>query len=350
MPKINLGNSTAFLVSDNETKKKVINYLYKNVELNKFRFKMLDNLSKLDELKNNPHYVSPNFRGVNYLLICMKIQEQNKTFIIDRRKLKYYKNNLNLKEIKIIEIKIHADPVLFTGSIFDGKMIDKKYFLVFDCYVLFGKENISQEMKTKYFTLDKIFSTHFDNNPCLNFQIKINKLYEYEELDKLINEVIPNTSLSTSGIVFFPKYSGILVIFNESKKEKEIVNYNSTSDYSNNLQYNNTLNNSENKITNNELSNVSSDYDMIRDLSNYLSERTYNYENFNIKKTFILTKTDIPDVYTLKDTNNIKIGIAHIPSLKISHRVKEWLKNKKYTQAECVYHKQFDKWIPIKNL
>jgi len=329
MPKINLGNSTAFLVSDLDTKKEVINFLYKNVELDKFRFKMLDNLSKLEELKNNPHYVSPNFRGINYLFICMKIKQQNKTFLIDRRKLKYQKNNLNLKEIKIIEIKLNANPIFFSGSIFDGKMIDKKYFLVFDCYFLFGKENISQEMNTKYFTLDKVFSTHLGDKPCSNFQIKINKLYQYEEIDNLINQILPTIKLPTNGIIFFPKYSGICTIFNEPKKE--IVKYNSNDN-------------------NNELSNVSSDYDMIRDLSEYLSQRTYHYENFNMKNKFTIIKTDIPDVYTLKDENDKKIGIAHIPSLKISHQVKDWLKNKKYTKVECVYHKQFDKWIPIRNI
>lgn len=333
MPKINLGNSTAFLVSDMGTKKEVINYLYKNVSLNNYRFKMLDNISKLEELKNNPHYISPNFRGVNFLIICMKIKQQNRTFLIDRRKLKYHKNNLNLKEVKIIEINLKANTILFNGSIFDGKMLTlnkdgnkQSYFLVFDCYLLMGKENVSQEMKSKYFTLDKIFSTHLSDNPCANFPIKINKLYQYEEIDNLINNILPTISFPTNGIIFSPKYSGISIIFNEQKKE--VVNYNSK----------------------NELSNVSTDYDMIRDLKEYLSQRTYHYENFNMKKQFIITKTDIPDVYTLKDENNIKIGIAHIPSLKISHQVKAWLKNQKYTKVECVYHKQFDKWIPIKNI
>jgi len=60
--KIILGKSDAFLISENEVKSKVIDYLYNTLNLSKYRYVMLNNIQKLEFLKENEHYVSPNYK------------------------------------------------------------------------------------------------------------------------------------------------------------------------------------------------------------------------------------------------------------------------------------------------
>ena len=70
--KIILGNSEGILV-DYDTKQKVIDWLYLKLDLSKYRYIIMNNVSKLKFLQDNEHYVSPNFKGYNYLLILSLI-------------------------------------------------------------------------------------------------------------------------------------------------------------------------------------------------------------------------------------------------------------------------------------
>ena len=78
------GNSEATIVNDFSTKNKIIDYLFNSFDLSKFRFNMLDNLEKLNNLKRI-HYVSPNFKGFNYFVIFTKINHQQMCVCIDKR-------------------------------------------------------------------------------------------------------------------------------------------------------------------------------------------------------------------------------------------------------------------------
>jgi hypothetical protein len=66
-----------------------------------------------------------------------------------------------------------------------------------------------------------------------------------------------------------------------------------------------------------------------------------------------LTKTDEPDVYNLYDNENTlisqKIGIAYVPSLKISKMLRIAFKDKNAATTikyKCIYNNKFEKWEP----
>jgi hypothetical protein len=60
-------------------------------------------------------------------------------------------------------------------------------------------------------------------------------------------------------------------------------------------------------------------YDIIHNFVNYLKNITYSYETNRYKKHLLLSKTEISDVYSVFDQYNTeRLGIAHIPILKIS--------------------------------
>jgi hypothetical protein len=53
---------------DKDIKHKVIDYLYNSLQLSNYRYLMLDSIQKLKNLQENIHYVSPNYKGLNYFL------------------------------------------------------------------------------------------------------------------------------------------------------------------------------------------------------------------------------------------------------------------------------------------
>ena len=76
--------------------------------------------------------------------------------------------------------------------------------------------------------------------------------------------------------------------------------------------------------------------------------RSYSYETSGKVKKLWLRSTEIPDVYNVSENNDeSKLGIAHIPNLKISHMCKDNIISSEPKLFTCRYDKNFKKWIPI---
>lgn len=184
---------------------------------------------------------------------------------------------------------------------------------------MMGNKVLDMDLIDKMNYIDSIINNHFTNNYCSNFIFKINKFYKYENLDKLIKNIIPKCDIEILGLIFFPNKSGITTIYMEKKIEKvEIEN----TDY---------------KVDNKS-------YDLIKDIHGFLNKRTYSYEKGKKIKLYI-DKTNITDVYNLYKDNE-RIGIAHVPNMKTSLYLNENINEKK--QIYCVFNKKFNKYIPIK--
>jgi hypothetical protein len=324
MSKYKFGNSDATIINDLDIKSKIIDYLFNSVNLSNYRFNMLDDLQQLNFLKNNNHYISPNFKGYNYFLIFTKINNLSYCVVIDKKKFSYHKNKINIKLVKIIKLKIMTSSSIFRGSIFDAKLIfnNGKYFmLIKDCYRIIGNDLTKMDLNEKMTYLNNILTNQISN--CPYFDIKINKLFEYDKLEKLVNEIIPSSKLDIQGLIFFPKYSGVQIIFANNKKQNKVeIN------------------------TNENIKNTS--YDMIVNIDKILKERIYSYEKEGKKDKLTLQKTDISDVYNVFDKNKERLGIAHIPNIKISSYCRDIFKNRDETLFLCIFNNDFKKWIPLK--
>ena len=124
-------------------------------------------------------------------------------------------------------------------------------------------------------------------------------------------------------LIFYPKISGIVVLYIDKKIEK--INIESKQ----------------------EESIVNRSFDIIYNFKDFLNSRTYSYEKELKKKILFIKKTDIPDVYNLYEKkDNPKIGIAHIPNLKISHYCLKNIGNE-LVSCNCVFSNKFQKWIPL---
>jgi hypothetical protein len=330
--KINFGSGDGYLLNDldKDIKHKVIDLLYNSLNLSNYRYIMLDNIQKLKSLQDNEHYVSPNYKGLNYYLIFMMIGTKPLCVLIDTKKLSYYKNKLDFRNVSIIKIFVNTTDNIFSNSIFYGKVIqkeDKYYFLIQDCFYLMNKKIIDMELNQKMLYLNDIIKTNFsDKNVCDNFNFKLNKLYKYSELPELIHNIIPKCGITNNGLVFIPKYSGITFLFVEKKLEKVDIDSKQNE-------------NIENKT-----------YDIISNFTKFLEQRTYSYEKNNKTKHLWVKKTNIPDVYYLyENKDEPKIGIAHIPNIKISlYCLKEI--GDEPVKFNCIYNNKFDKWIPLNKI
>lgn len=330
LKKITFGNGEGHLI-DFDTKIKIIDYLYSNLDLSKYRYIILNNIQKLKYLHDNEHYVSPNFRGYNYLLIMLTINCNQYCVAIDRKKLSYHKSQLDMQNIKLIKINLKTTDIIYNGTIFDGKIIQtngEHIFLIQDCFYLMGKKMLEMEMSEKICQLDNIIKTHFKKEKqiyCTNFEFKLNKICKYDEL-KLMIENLSKLLISTNGLIFYPKFSGINVLHIEKKIDKVNIN-----------------------TTNNEVIEQKS-YHIINDFVNFLKSRIYSYETNGKTKVFWLSRTIIPDVYDISEKENgDKESIAAIPNLKISQLCDDIIKETP-VKFNCIYSDKFKKWIPLNNI
>ena len=318
------GNSNGIIINDLTKKNKIIDFLFNNINLSKYIYNILNNIQRLNFLKQNEHYVSPNYKGYNYYLLFLNIDKNNYCVAIDKRRLSYHRNQINIKDTLIIKVKVLVSNSIFRGTIFDCKLIKKDYkylMLIKDCYLLMGNKILDMELKNKMIHLNSIITNQFNKSD--NFSFKINKLYDYNNLEKLINNIIPKCSIPCQGIIFYPKFSGITIVYLERKKE--IIGI-------------------ENDIKRVE----NTTYNMIYNLTDFLKSRSYSYENDGKKKRLWLKKTEITDVYDIHENlDSERLGIAHIPNLKISHMCQDLITGDPI-RFLCVYNKNFKKWIPIK--
>ena len=326
---IKFGSSDVQLIKD---KSNVIDFLYSKIDLSKYRYNILNHLDKLKFLQENIHFVSPNYNGFNYLIIFMKLNNENVCVAIDRKKLSYHKNQLDMNVLQILKLDMKTNDTLYNGTIFDGKLVNnnnKYIFLIQDCFYMMGNKLLNMNMKDKMTHLNSIINNNFKDNYSKNITFKINKLYNYDDIESLVNKM-DTLEYKSYGLIFFPQVSGITTLHIEKKETN-----NNTKEINNIKQI--TINNRDNI--------EQKTYNIITNFVNFLKNRIYSYEENGKTKILTLSKTEITDVYDIFD-NTEKLGIALIPNLRISHMCSELITDKPI-KFKCIYCNKFKKWIPL---
>ena len=105
---------------------------------------MLNNLQRLTFLKENDHYVTPNFVGYNYLLLFLTVESKKYCVVIDKKRLSYHRNQVNLKKVNIYKLLVNTTSSIFRGTIFDCKLINSvtestQNLLITKLYLLINK-------------------------------------------------------------------------------------------------------------------------------------------------------------------------------------------------------------------
>lgn len=359
-------------LNNNNAKEELINYIQQtyNIEIIKKTYVTL-NPHMLRNITHHQHILSTLTNGNNYLLFLTKLDGINCCFFIDRK----LKNGYSYPKIHCV--KYRFDSSLFEKeTIFNGELIRDQnrdwFFIVSDILLYKGKSTKDSNILSRFEIIHNIFENEYQEDEDLEIcPLQVKRLFQYKDINTLINDFIPNLSYICKGIVFntlgsFSDYALILpkerqprINSQESVDQKIKEKYpellinpnnnfisqednNSIIQNDNKLQYN-TVVLKKDEITNNQSNLGTQDSKIQIDKNNVV---------------FKILKTETPDIYQLYylDGKNLcKYNYALIPNIKTSlmlyNLFNENLKNNKLDIImECKFSKIFSRWIPIREV
>jgi hypothetical protein len=365
-------NQNDFNFGVDQLKQQLINYIYGTVNLSQFKYELLQFETELPQLIEKKFCVSANFSGSNCLLVFTKIRDKYHSFLVDRKTLSYNSQKVNLKNVKILNIHVKLDLEIYQGSIFDGTYIqgkNDKTFVITDIYTFKGQDFSKSQLNSKLLTLHTYLKYNYnqdskDNDLC----IMVNKLYQLNETEHLVNNVIPKIKeFSVRGICFYPEISGTKLIFlfgNESRKEPidsaPAFNLNKPN-YSDSYRIKHTDRSSSSPVEKDiELKSddliIMPPTNIVKNVKTiYIPQKGKIDENY----VFEMKKTDNVDVYYLNVVEHVKdgtitrlkrtkIGIAFIPDISRSKWCRETVESSNdKVLVHCKYYPDKQKWEPV---
>jgi len=300
MQVIKFGNKRVLQINDfhikNEITKLLENY---NIISSDKNYKFLDKRS-LDYLKINKHYITLSSFGKKYILFMTIINNKKYCFFINK------KNNI------IVSIRYRFKDAIFLNTIIDGELLkdnnNQWIFSIIDIFVYKGDCQSKYPLTNRLETLNNLINDEYKKD--INFDVaklEVKQYFDYRYINDLYNRYKEKLSYRCSGFIFKnmiinEKY--LLYIFQENRTKHMI---------------------SSDKI------NKNNDKDVLI--------------------SFIVRKTELPDIYELYCSKNdalFKYGIALINTLSCSKFIKDLFNNKKEENVyvSCSYNTDFKKWVP----
>jgi transposase-like protein len=298
---INLGYFKSKLITDIKTKNFIINFIYSNINVYNYRYKIIDSIDILENIKKNTDnfYIIPHFQGYNFFIIFTRYNDLNLCVLIDKKNIKYKKEQINLRDINMYQLNVKCNNSLFKNTFIDGRIIRKNednIFLLQDCYLLENEKLLTERMTSKMELIDKILIEKFYDN---NLKINVIKFYKIDQIIE-ISEKMKTTEYVINGFIFVPSRSGINYIY---------------------------VNNHEVDLLKNELP---------------IAINKYDNNTFIIKKTLMREVFDVIDIESQK-----RLGICYIPNIIKSHYMRQLFKDKIFHKMKCNYNEQFKKYEPV---
>lgn len=343
-------------ITDPKLKLKLINYVYEKMDLSKYKYKILKFDNELEDLKTEKHYVSPNYAGMNALLVFAKIGSGFFSFMIDRKTLSYNPAKVEIEKVKIHKFRVRVRQDVFNGTLLDGIYITNyktkhHHFLATDIYFLAGDDVREDKLNNKLIQAKVFLDNIKEDSSFDNITFLTNELFELHDIKDMINKKIPAMKLSelVRGIAFYPEYSGTKLIYFFEKNDtllKDIVLDEIVT----------TKEDIDDPIEVKELEQTTD----VEKLKDSLSEsKSYKYEypvGFSCERTFMMKKTDTPDVYDLYLVKLVngkgklkKYDNAYIPTTNVHKLCVELFKDETATLVVCKLDIDKNKWIPTQN-
>lgn len=320
---ISFCDKNALNLVNKEAKEYIMNKLKSyDIDLN-YKYANIINKRSIRYLSLQPHLISLKTNGSNYFLFMTKINNLNTCLFIDRKIKQGYSYP------RIISIKYSFDDEIFNDTLLDGEIIkdhDNNWMFLIGNIILHKGNLEKTNIITKFNKLYDILSNNYNANDELDIcPLRVKKLFTYEEYSKLITQFIPSLTYKIRGLYF---------------------NTLNTQHCNHLFIYNN-----ENKTIKNTTIKRKKENDGIQ----RHSDRKYdNLESDNNLQTFIIRKTEKPDIYELFTLNtNENIGVAYIGKLSISKKIKKYFEtntDNKDIKMSCKYNDNFCKWEPISKI
>jgi len=295
---LNLGYFRSRLITDVKLKYHINNMIYNNINVYNYRYKIIDSVDTLESIKKNQDnfYLAPHFQGYNFYLIFTKYNDFNTCVLVDKKNIKYKKEQVNLRDVNMYQLNVKCNSSIFKNTIIDGRIIrrnEDNIFLIQDCYILENNKLLTERMNTKLENLDKYLTEKFFDE---NLKINVLKLYSVNQINE-VSEKMKTSNYIINGFIFLPSRSGMSYIY---------------------------VNNHEVELLKNELP---------------VSLKKYSEDVYIIKKTLMREVFDVIDMNTEK-----RLGILYIQDIKQSHYMRQLFKDKIFHKMKCKYNEKFKKY------
>ena len=289
-------------VTNNDVKKHILDDLSNRTGITyKYRYAKMYN-PQFQKNFNNPHLLCLKTIGSPYLLYCTQINDVNYCFLIDKK----IKDGYSYPKIFLVHYRFNDE--IFNGTLFETELLkdnDSKWsLLISDIYSHYGSNVFTKQITERMGLVNDIFMNNYiDDTFCDICPVMIKKYFDYSDIDYIMNEFIPKLNYRVRGLYFIPlksAYMKVLYFFND-----------------------------------------------------------HEYKNINYRKStnisFRVVKSLKPDIYELylqneKRDSMIKHSYASIPNIKTSRWLKDLTDTKKDVNVECYLNKEFNKWIPTKEV
>jgi len=342
-----------------QLKQELINFIFRSIDLSHYKFSELEVESELAQLSSRKYFVSANFIGSNCLLVFTKIRDKYETCLIDRRTLSYNPNKIDLKTVKITNVKVKLDLDIYKGTIFDGTFIvnkNTKTFVITDVYMFKGDRLIKSQLDSKLLTVMTYLKSNYnDNDKDNDLKITMNRLFSLDETEHLVNDIIPKIKdCQVRGLCFYPDTSGIKLLYafgNETKKtDKPMQQYEQKATYSSHPKDDSSPDGQQLIIP--KAPEIKKSVKIAYVPKNEKDDESY---------VFAMEKTDTVDVYKLIAIERVKkgedkkqklkkrkIGLAFVPNKTRSKWCSETMeKSGGEVLVHCKYHEDNSKWEPF---
>lgn len=331
LQQISFCNKIVKNVINNSDKQIFINKLYNNyqISINDKDYIIL-NKEFVSNLTKNIHYLALFSNGNQYLLYLTMFNNSPLCIFIDRK----IKSGYQLPRILVInfnfDLELYENDTLFGGELIKTNS-SEWIFILNNLYVYQGKKcnmNIISKFNIIYQILSNKYVEKFEQ-PC---KLKVKKLFCCNQINHIINDIIPKLNYQYRGFIFFPenyKYSNILYLI---QKEKN-----------NNLTIKDSLKNKKETICLKSL--PTNNKNIIEQLENNLkNSKISNEVNLQLKNT---DNSDIYEVYSRYNNQPIYFGFCHIPNIKCSKFITQLFNNNNQIIIKCRFSNKFNKWEPI---
>jgi hypothetical protein len=316
--------------NDPSIREKLVKYIFKNIKLSDYDYTMIENTTHLDPLNDKKFYVSPNFNGINCLLVFNRYGDHYYSYLIYCQTLKYDFDKIKISDVKIYPINVRLNKNIYKGTIIDGVVLNntkKNVFVINDVYTFKGENMKKNSLYDKILNINTYLEVSYKKDNLVNdLDLVTNTIHPLKSIERLINRIIPENSLKDNikGITFMPKISNTKLVYlysnYDSKKIKE-----------------------------------SKEEVLIKPVDIKVAG--------SISAIFKMVKTKETDVYELylcrkildngkKNVKYIKKDIAYLPTIATSKLCCDIFNtiNRWDTLVECKYHNRTARWIPFKHI
>lgn len=388
-----------------QSKQQLINYIYDRCNLFNFKYDSLEVESELPQLISKTFYVSANFSGSSCLLVFAKIKDRYHQILVDRKTLSYNVKKVDIKNVKMIPVKINLDVDIYQGTIFDGTFVQTKNertFIITDVYLFKGQDLTRSHLDSKLLTVRTYLESNYKEDKNNDLTVTVNMLFPLDKTRHLIENVIPKIKhFLIRGICFYPEVSGTKLLYkfgnenvssqnnqsvqnnqyNQSNQYNQYNQLNQSNQYKQNNNHNHLHKNKQNYQTESNPSNPSNpnndpeldseeltsspkkEYTKISETpkTSKVSKTSYGPKEGKNDESYVfeMKKTDSIDVYTLNVVEEVikdskvflkrkQIGLAYVPNMSRSKWCKEIIEQSDGNiLVNCKYHPNKEKWEPI---